>query len=190
MWNSFCGMLLRMSTASDTAQVIGAIATPLVALAAIGATVWTTRRTLIDKSRERLWSPRVELYGHLLELVDREHRRGDRLSGALIIQPMDLPAAWLDLPIQEPSKWHEDEISVLTFASDSIAKLYLDWIAILGRLRKLAHAADAEISIRDVEEAIKDMHGASDMLFNEMRKELGSGTRHWRLRRYIHKVLR
>jgi hypothetical protein len=184
-------MLRRMSTASDAAQVIGAVATPLVALAAIGATLWTTRRTLSDKSQERLWSPRVELYKNLVEMVDSEHRRGDRLRKALTILPMDLPAAWLEIPDHERGKWHENELSVVLYASDAVGERYSGWSDTLRRLRKLTQISDAEIKIPAVEKAIEDMHIVGDQLVNEIRKELGSGRRrHGRWRRALTRLVR
>lgn len=50
-------------------------------------------------------------------MLDNENQRADRLHKALAILPMNLSAAWRELPAQEPGKWHENERRVVLYAS-------------------------------------------------------------------------
>lgn len=169
-------------SASDVAQVVGSIGTPVVALAAIGASLWTTRRTLEDRREDRLWGHRSDLYVDLVRLVRQERKQGWQ-DVLMTIDTLDrMPETyWQSERDRDPRGWGEREVRVLAYASDQTRSLYFEWDHALLRLAGVIHPERVTGVARPddiapvVQDGIKRVMTTGDLLLEQIRDELRSG---------------
>jgi len=178
-------MLRRMTelaSAAGAAQVIGSIGAIVVALAGIGAGMWSTSRTLAESRDNRLWSHRADLYLDLVRRVQQE--RSVELDETLMA--MSTLDAIPDVYRQsgrdrDPGAWRNLEVQVLTYASDRTRQLYDAWDHALLRLAgvvqppRVTGATRTDDPARSVRKAIEDVIVTGDQLVDQIRSELRSG---------------
>jgi hypothetical protein len=109
-------------------EIIGAVGAPVVAVAAIAANVWITKRNLDDRREDRLWSNRAQLYIELVRLMRHEEER-DPEELLMTIDTLDQTPAtyWQSERDRDPRAWDDREVRVLTYASDRTRALYFEW---------------------------------------------------------------
>jgi len=178
-------MLRRMTelaSAAGAAQVIGSIGAIVVALAGIGAGMWSTSRTLAESRDNRLWSHRADLYLDLVRRVQQE-RSIDLDETLMAMSTLDaMPDVyWQSARDRDRGAWRNLEVQVLTYASDQTRQLYDAWDHALRRLAgvvqpdRVTGAARADDPARTVRKAIDDVIATGDQLVDQIRSELRSG---------------
>jgi hypothetical protein len=174
--------MMELASAAGAAQVIGSIGAVVVALAGIGAGVWSTSRTLAESRDNRLWSHRADVYVELVRRVQRE-RSVDLEETLRTMSTLDaMPDVhWQSERDRDPSAWRNLEVQVLTYASDETRQLYEAWDHALLRLAgvvqppRVTGVARADGSARTVSKAIDDVVATGDQLIGQIRAELRSG---------------
>lgn len=160
-------------------DVIGSVGAPVVALAALAANVWTTRRNLDDRREDRLWSDRAQLYVELVRAVRREQEQ-DLQELLMTVDTLDHSPTtyWQSERDRDPRTWDDREVRVLTYASDQTRSLYFEWNDALLRLCGLVQPPTVTGKPRpeDVQPAIQSALTAVDSadarLVEQIRSEL------------------
>jgi hypothetical protein len=170
-----------MVSAVDAAQVISAVAAPLIAIVAIAANVWISRQTLNDRDRERLWRPRADLYLELVRLVEDE-RKTDIPELLMHIDALDHDPSlfWQSSRDRDNATWRENDIRVLAYASDEASERYSEWNRCLYRLAGLVHPERVTGSSRPVDmgsvvtNALDEAKKEGNRLIEQIRSDLGA----------------
>jgi len=109
-------MLRSMTDLASTTELASAIAAPLVALGAIEANVWNTRRTLDDRRQDRLWQGRADLYVDLVRAIQRERsQQVDETLMTIDTLDRDTQVYWQSSRDRDPAAWTEQGIRVLAY---------------------------------------------------------------------------
>jgi hypothetical protein len=182
----------ELASAVGAVQVIGSIGSPVVALAAIGASVWTTSRTLGESRDSRLWSHRAEVYVDLVRLV-RDERSADVEQTLMAIGTLDAEPEvfWQSGRDRDHHAWDDREVRILTYASDRTRELYHAWDHALLRLAGVVQpprvtGAERPADIRAaVTQATGEVIVTGDQLLAQIRSELQSGRGRRRRIRWI-----
>jgi hypothetical protein len=181
MVESQSAMLHDMTSGGSAVEVITAIASPVVAVAAIAANLWVTRSTLDDRREERLWSDRAELYVDLVRVIRREQRQ-DSQELLMTIDTLDRvhETFWQSEQDRNPGAWDDMEVRVITYASDRIRNLYFEWNRALVRLAGVVQPEAVTGTPRPtdvastVEDALSDVRATGSRLLEGIRLELRS----------------
>ena len=162
--------------------MVGSVGPSVVALAAIGVSVWTTRRTLDEARDDSFWLRRTEVYVDLVRRVLKE-RSVDLEETLITISTLDAEPSvyWQSTRDRDPTGWQEREVQIVAYSSDRMRQLYGDWDGALLRLSGViqpAHVtgtARADDPVSAVRVAIADVAATSDELLAQLRAELQAG---------------
>jgi hypothetical protein len=176
-------MLGYVTELAAAADLVTAVASPLVALGAIGATVWTTRRTLDDRRQDRLWQPRAELYLDLVRAARRQLASTDVDELMMAIDTLDSDSAvhWEAGRGRGAIDLEEREALVLAYASEPVRHAYFAWdrailqlngVVLPTRETGIPRPSDVRST---VQAAVTDVLERSDHLIATIRTELLRG---------------
>jgi hypothetical protein len=162
-------------------QVVGAIGPSVVALAAIGVAVWSTRRTLDEARDDRFWSRRAEVYVDLVRRVLQE-RQIDLEETLMTMSSLDAQPAlhWQSSRDRDKNR-QERNVLVEAYASDQVRKLYEAWDHALLHLAgvvqptRVTGRTRPDDRVSAAQEAIERVATASDELLDQLRVELHAG---------------
>jgi hypothetical protein len=161
-------------------QIVSAAGTTVVALAALVANVWTTRRTLGDRREERLWAYRNELYVEIVHIVLRER---DLDVEELLLHSLRLPKGKrvrYESRREDEHEWWDYRARVRTYASNSTSDRYDAWDKAVLPLADLVQpiraagrtqSGGAQIA---VDNALAGVIFTVSRLVEQIRSELGS----------------
>lgn len=159
-------------------QIISSVGATVVALVAIVANLWTTRRTLGDRQEERLWTSRSELYVEIIRMVLTER---DRYPADTLLVITDVDARDRDACDQQHG-WADRRARVCAYATDMTRDRYEAWddavAAVAGLVQHSGVTGSRQPSdIRTaVPIAVDKMISTGDQVIEQIRAELGSGT--------------
>lgn len=168
-----------LGSAWDLGQLIAAVASPVVAGAAIYANLRVTRYMLNDKHEKRIWERRADLYVDLIRLI-QDQQKIDANDLWMTADTLDSrpDVYWQSSRDRNPQTWAENSVRVSAYASDQVVTLYCEWDHALLRLAGLVQPsrvtgvprpADFPAALRKAVEAV---NLSGDRLRDQVRSEL------------------